>query len=478
MAVRDMIMCCQCLRYKRERDQAFNEVAKYKKENQRLRQKLGCAHRTIHERPFGSSTSSAKEPLKPNATEERQARKGGANPGHKGRGRGDHLQRPQRPPETMRVPEICPDCAAKLQAASSQARTLVGCEPPQAFTRTVHLQEAWCPCCHKTIRTQASGAFPRMLLDNSALAYVAVEHFLHGVTLGRLAKITGLCKGTLTNAMHWLAELVAPGLQRLEQELRVATVIFADETVWRNDGANGYAWMFRTRDLVLYRFCNTRSGDVPKDVLGLKPLAGTLVTDRYAGYNGLRIARQFCYAHLLRDLQDLEKEFPDAHEVKRFVARLAPLLSEAMGLRNAVKEIRRYRRRAQRLMARIKASVDAPAAHAAVQTYQDIFRKHAGQLYHWVGTPAVPADNNYAERGLRPTVIARKMSYGSQSVRGARTREILMSVIGTIAMRSEDPWTSFRGTLDRIAAVPSEQRDIGRLIFPKVVPPHVTAAVA
>jgi hypothetical protein len=59
-------------------------------------------------------------------------------------------------------------------------------------------------------------------------------------------------------------------------------------------------------------------------------------------------------------------------------------------------------------------------------------------LYHWVENRAVPADNNRAERELRPTVIARKVSFGSQSDAGAKTREVLMSVVHTLAKRVGD----------------------------------------
>jgi len=470
MALRDLVMCHNCLRLRRERDEARKQLKRSQKEADKLRAELGRAHRTINELPFGSSTPSAKRPVKPSATQENQARKGGASRGHKGAGRGPQNQRPRRPSEVVRVPELCPECSAKLGPASTRDRTLVGCEPAQAFTRTVRLQEAWCPCCRKTIRPQAPGAFPRLLLDNSCLAYVAVEHYVNGVTLGRLASITGIAKGTLTNAMHWLAKTLEPGYDTLKAQLRLAAVIWADETVWRNDGANGYAWMFRTLELVVYRFCNTRRGTIPEDVLGTDPLPGTLLTDRYGGYNGIRMARQFCYAHLLRDLQDLQKEFPDSDEVRQFVAELAPLLGAAMGLRREVRDLRAYRRRARRLMARIRSAIGHSARHPGVQSYQDIFRRHPDNLYHWVKNPEVPPDNNYAERSLRQTVIARKMSYGSQSQRGARTREILMSVVGTIAMRNDDPWAALRDALNRIAESPPAKRHIPKTLFPNALP--------
>lgn len=68
----------------------------------------------------------------------------------------------------------------------------------------------------------------------------------------------------------------------------------------------------------------------------------------------------------------------------------------------------------------------------------------------------MPADNNRAERELRPTLIARKVSFGSQSDAGAKTREVLMSVVHTLAKRFADPEAHFKAVLDRLAADPTQ----------------------
>ena len=65
---------------------------------------------------------------------------------------------------------------------------------------------------------------------------------------------------------------------------------------------------------------------------------------------------------------------------------------------------------------------------------------------------AVPPENNRAERELRPTVIARKVSFGSQSEAGAQTREILMSLLHTLKKREQDAEQYFKSVLDRLAA--------------------------
>ncbi|MDT8300030.1 MAG: transposase, partial [Sedimentisphaerales bacterium] len=105
--------------------------------------------------------------------------------------------------------------------------------------------------------------------------------------------------------------------------------------------------------------------------------------------------------------------------------------------------------------AKIKAAIinitNYQARHPAIQKIQDIFREKAERLYRWADDRNVPADNNRAERELRPLVIARKISFGSQSDAGARTREILMTVLHTLKKRTSDVTIAFKYALDKLA---------------------------
>ena len=110
--------------------------------------------------------------------------------------------------------------------------------------------------------------------------------------------------------------------------------------------------------------------------------------------------------------------------------------------------------------------VHAEARHPAVQTFQSIFREHEDRMYHWADDPKIPAENNLSERQLRPLVIARKISFGSQSDRGARTREILMTVLNTLKKRCRDigeVYDRFKSVLDALAE--ESRRDAYRLLF-------------
>jgi transposase len=466
MALRDLRLCSGCVEKMRQIDRLKRERIQLKAQVRRLKARLGREDRHIHERPFGSSTSSAREPFKAGATPEDQARKGGAKPGHKGHGRSATARLPALPDvRRLSTGSTCPCCGEALEQPSERVRRTIAWEPSCPHVRTTVHEDRWCPNCRMTVRARTPGVLPDSMLENSALGTVAGLHYLQGLTLGHTARITGINKSTLVAAMHRLATVLAPAVPGLQGDLRAGAAIFADETTWRIDGGSGYAWMMRSLDTMAYAFRPTRSGTVAQELLGTEPLNGVLQTDRYVGYNALPIRRQFCFAHLLRDLKDLGEDFTDHPEVNAFVGELAPLLKAAMGLPGKERRLPQYRRKARRLKQRILKVIGRSARHPGIQCFQAIFRENGDKLYHWAEDPIVRAENNTAERSLRPTVIARKLSFGSQSLRGARTREIIMTVLGTLQLRAPDPLAILRHALDTIALQPERAPEIGSILF-------------
>jgi transposase len=420
-----------------------------------LKDRIRYQERTAKEGPFGSSTPSSKVPVKPSSLSDLQARKGGGRAGHPGHGRVAVPAAQADRVVDVPAPERCPDCGGLLEDKGPRERTVYDAQPVEVVTVVYRLGRKRCPHCGKTVQAQPPGVLPKCQYSTSLLTHVGVQHYLYGVTLGQLEKQMGIGCGSLIDAMHQLADRLKSVPEHLLLEYRKAPVKHADETSWRTDGGNGYAWLFCTPDLSLFRFRSTRSASVVKEVFGSRKRPGVLVVDRYAGYNQAPCQIQYCYAHLLRDLQDLEKEFPDSQEVCAFVATLAPLLAAAMSLRRLEPSRRQFDKQAAVLVGQIRRAVNAPARHPAVQSYQDLFRQKAHRLYHWADDPAIPAENNFAEREQRPLVIARKVSFGSQSPRGARTREILMTVLHTLRQRTDDVAAAFKTLLDQLARQPN-----------------------
>ncbi len=95
----------------------------------------------------------------------------------------------------------------------------------------------------------------------------------------------------------------------------------------------------------------------------------------------------------------------------------------------------------------------APARHPSVQKIQNIFRENESRLWHWTENPRVPAENNAAERAVRPLAIARKINHGSQSIKGRETRGVLMSLLHTLNTCCEDPTSQLLKALNHYAEV-------------------------
>lgn len=441
------------------------KIAELKETVKGLQAKLRYRERKEAEGIFGLSTPSSKIPFKETAPEDKTNKKGGAVFGHAGHGRRSHTEQTADLIVDRDAGDACPECGTALIPAKETNRTVIDNAPREPKKILYRLHHKVCPNCHKEFKAKAE-VLPRSLYGNHITAQFAVMHYFHGVPMGRICEMTGINSGSLVDIFHRLGRYFAPVMEALKERYREAPVKHADETGWRNDGQNGYAWLFCTAALSIFLFKNTRSASIPKGIFGEKNLPGVLVVDRYNAYNKLPLKLQYCYAHLLRDLEKLGKNFPDEEEVKTFTSALIPLLSQAMHLHSQDISDKEYYREAKKLKKKIMKVCRSPARHLGIRAFQDIFTKHEDRLFHWVKDRRVPADNNRAERDLRPTVIARKVSFGSGSDAGAETRSILMSVLHTLNKRrgKESLESVFKDILDKIAENPDV--DVASLILP------------
>ena len=445
--MRPLSICEECLQKQREIDQL-------KEENTRLKQQLHYRQRQAERGPFASSTPSSKIPVKANTAEENQNKKGGARPGHPGHGRTvvetGHADRVQE----VDVSPSCPQCGGMLEDKGMATRSVIDSPPIRAERIIYRLKKRYCPTCRKAVQASAPGVLPKSLYGNQLITQLVFWHYLHGIPIGRVCEQSGLGLGAVLGIFHRLATLFRGVIPKLIEEYRQAPVRHADETSWRTDGRSGYAWLFSSPTLTIFLFRSTRSATIPKEILGTEKLGGVLVVDRYNGYNRAPCALQYCYAHLLRDVEDLVKEVPDDGEVLAFTSTMIPLLAQAMHLHAQPISDTDYYAQAQTIRQQIEKAVQSPAQHLGIRHIQDIFTDNAHRLFHWVNDRRVPADNNRAERELRPTVIARKVSFGSQSDAGAKTREILTTFVHTLKKRVPDPQSHFKSILDNMAADP------------------------
>ena len=435
-------------------------------ENKQLKAKLKYLERKEQEGYFGSSTPSSKVPFKANAPAENQRKQGGLKKGHPGHGRqgfdeseADHIVQLD-----SEIGNRCPQCGGPLEHRGTERRSVIDMAPLQACKTLYIVTKQYCPHCRRAFQPHPPGVLPKTLFGNQLIATAATMHYLHGVPMGRICEQVGVGLGALIKIFHRVAKLFSSIPSRLIEQYRQAPVKHADETGWPNDGHHGYVWLFATIKISIFLFRETRSSSVPREVFGKDPLPGTLVVDRYHAYNKAPCLLQYCYAHLLRNVEDMEKEFPENQEVRNFVNILAALLASAMNLRSLPIPDAQFYKRAKGVKSQILKAVHGAAQHLAIRRIQEIFHENEQRLYRWADDRQIPADNNLAERDLRPSVIARKVSFGSQSKAGANTRSILMTVLHTLKKQNSNPCSTLKTALDQLAKNPT--LDPFALLFP------------
>ncbi len=122
-----------------------------------------------------------------------------------------------------------------------------------------------------------------------------------------------------------------------------------------------------------------------------------------------------------------------------------------------------YSQEAQAIKGQIEELSNRQAKHPAIRKWQDFFIEKHRRLFQWCQNAKIPAENNYAEREIRKIVIARKMSYGSQSKAGAKTREIWTSMLQSLKKREKNPRAKLVEALNNLSH--NENLDIAEELF-------------
>lgn len=188
-----------------------------------------------------------------------------------------------------------------------------------------------------------------------------------------------------------------------------------------------------------------RAGEVVQRFLG-EDFRGHLLSDFYAAYNVYPGPHQRCWAHLLRDLHQLKEAHPDKPEVLAWAQEVRALYEAAQQFLASPDPPGAEAR--EREYAGLVEQVDrlglpfAPAAFKDHPCYALCKRllRHRDELFQFVRVEGLPAENNLAERSLRPLVVMRKISGGTRSPRGSKTRMGLASLFGTWHARGLNPF--------------------------------------
>jgi transposase len=289
-------------------------------------------------------------------------------------------------------------------------------------------------------------------LGPNALALAADLNKAKGLSMRKTCAILRDCfnlrlsPGGLSHALDRLAAKVKSQYDAIAKELRQASVVHSDETSWWVGGPGWWLWVFTTERSTLYLVDQSRGRGVVTQLLGLD-FAGVLVSDCLAVYDDATALQQKCYAHHHKAIRQAKALHP--HQGEGFLNELAAMLRAAVVLKEQKAELdaQTFSGLCQALQRKAAQLLDTPRREPTEEAVRKRLDKQRDHLFTFLDHDGVDATNNLAERQLRPAVVARKISCGNKTSKGATTWQILASLAATCAQRS----TSFIAELARAA---------------------------
>jgi transposase len=371
----------------------------------------------------------------------------GGQKGHEGH------SRPLVPEDKLRNivdlhPESCTHCGShNLEPDGSEPlRHQVTDLPPPPEPVTDEWRQHSCRCreCGHISRAELPPDVPRGSFGARVIAIIALMTSAYRLSrrntqryLSDLHRLQ-ISLGGVSRNEAVASEAVRQPVEEARRHVEIQPVVHADETSAREaEGAKAWLWVAATALVTVFLVQKRRTTECAKALLG--NFAGILVTDRYSGYSFWSDERrQFCWAHLKRDFQAMVNRGGLSQTLGEH------LLAERrkmFALWHRVRGGTLTRAGFQEAMKPIRERVEMLIAEGAEALEEGICRKllpHCRCLWTFVDVDGVEPTNNHAERQLRHGVILRKTSFGTQSDRGSRYLERMLTVVATLRQQDRN----------------------------------------
>jgi transposase len=411
--------------------QLSQSLAELKGRTEKLEQRVNRNSQNSNQPP------SADGPFKkPERKKKKGKRKRGGQKGHAG-----HRQQLLDPTETVPLkPSVC-SCGSPVFHHVEPFYTHQQIELPEIELEVTHyvLHKGCCSHCGRSVSAKLdpahrTGYGPRMsaliaeLSGMQAVSRKSVQQFLSSV-LG-----ISISTGALQKVIDRVSEAIEPAYERIGQVAHEDSVGYIDETSWFKAGKLHWLWVMVTASVALYLVHPRRSREAFNELI--RQWQGILVSDNYSVYKNWVNQRQSCLSHYIRKARGLA-ESPDK-EISHFGEQMLHLLQQLCHFANAppgpVKWKNFYSHFVLLLMLHETADNEAGMLARSLAAEMD-------SLWTFLDEHGVEPTNNRAERALRFGVLWRKRSLGSQSDKGLRWVERILSLKETCRIKAKAPFS-------------------------------------
>src|SRR4030042_6650172 len=380
-------------------------------------------------------------PKKNQSLRQKSDRKSGGQNGHKGitRGQSDH------PDKIVSLkPLKCAHCGKDLSNIHGKIiarKQEIDIPPIKPEITEYQQEEIKCTCGHCN-----KGEFPEHIKSpmqigqnlKSFIVYLNTAHYLPYKRLTQLVKDLlnfHLNKVTIENALELFESKSISFCGQILEDIKKEKWTGGDETGTKVDTKKWWQWVWQNKTGSFYAIEDSRGYKIVEKYFGTD-YTGTLIHDCWSAQNNTMAgAHQLCHPHLLRDLifcMEIEKS--------RWAYKAKQLLLNSEKARDIIWEedfnpnlrekiIQEYQDKLDDL---IKENV----AGAERKRLQKRFKKHREKILCFMNDPDIPWHNNSSERAIRNSKLHQKISGCFRSIKGAKRRSVILSIIETCKKRN------------------------------------------
>lgn len=401
-----------------------------------------------------NSTNSSKPPssdpvgMKRKPPAPASKRKRGGQPGHRKAHR--VLVPPEQVAETIHCkPPSCRRCGHNLTGEDSEplVHQVAELHKIQPVVTEYRLHRLACEHCGATtcgplpdgVPTGCFGPYLQAVLAMLAGAYRLSKRQIQQIVSDLFS--LRISTGMVSKLERQSSEALEAPYSELAVSIHEAEVVNMDETSWRENRRKVWLWATVTKLVTVFTIAAHRSRDVAMALLGTRDNQ-VVGSDRYSVYESIVARwRQVCWSHLIRDFQAMIDRGGAGEGIgERLLALSKRLFRQWHRVRDGTLTWAAFQERMRRLRREVKQALQDGSACTCAKTAATCFEilKVEEGLWTFARVQGVEPTNNAAERAMRHAVIWRKVSGGTDSAKGSRFVERMLTVVATCRQQSRN----------------------------------------
>lgn len=335
--------------------------------------------------------------------------------------------------------KTCGKCHELLKRVNSiKEKTLIDIViNPQTVKLILQSERQWCQKCKREINACHPQSLPFTEYGLNTFMMIMILRFKSHSSFKNITDVLSishglsLSKSNISNILSQAKKYLNSRYEKLIKEVRKSNIMYNDETGWLVNGRSAWMWITANKDTTVYFAAESRGGGIMEELYG--------TSKAYSMHDGLASYAKaipqnktlYCWAHVLRfafeetfaarkysveyyfrkklvDIYHLKDRYPNLKKNELF-SFLKGELDKLISQRSKLNSINKIQRR--------------------------LIEQREGLIRALVETP--DGTNNLAERELRPMVINKRISNGSNTFSGMETTAVLGSVIQTLSKHEE-----------------------------------------